>query len=115
VDVEAIWQLEHLPQGGDPGSDGHDDLLDVNGSGARMHALDRARVVAIEAEDLDAVDDRRAGGSCLRREAVHRLLVEGEAAGVLVQADRQPVRAPVGVQAAHMTEDGLLADVQLEG
>ena len=59
------------------------------------------------------VADLGAGLLRLRGQAQHRLLVEGEPAGALVQADGQAGGAPVAVQRAHVLGDLLLADVQL--
>jgi hypothetical protein len=49
----------------------------------------------------------------LRGESEHRFLVEGEPAGVLVQAHGQARRAPVAVERAHVRRDRLLAHVQI--
>jgi hypothetical protein len=57
----------------------------------------------------------RIGAARLLGQAEHRLLVEREAARVLVEADGQARRAPVRVQAAHVALDGLGAQVQLAG
>ena len=79
---------------------------------ARRDARDRAGAVALEAGDLDAFGDLRARGARLVGQSEHRLLVEREAAAVLVQADGQAVRAPVGVERAHVRGDLRLAGDQ---
>ena len=113
--VEVVGEPEHLPERRDPRADGDDDLLDVDGAFVGVDSCCRPGAVEVESGDLDACFDASAGGAGLVGEAEHRLAVERVAAGVLVQADGQAGRAPVGVQAAHVRLDVLLADDQLGG
>ena len=68
-----------------------------------------------EAGDLDALEDGCAGRPSLVGQTEHRLAVEGEAAGALVQAGRQPLRAPVAEHAPHVGRHLVLAGVELRG
>ena len=112
VDVERRRQPEHLPDLGDPRADRDDDLLDRDVARARAHARHRPGAVELEAEHLDALGDPGARGARLARQPEHRLAVEREAAGVLVQADREPGRPPVGIERAHVLADRALADAR---
>ena len=113
VDVEPVGQVEHRPQLRHPRPDGDHDLLDGDVAGARVHDGHGARAVALEAGDLDALDDLGARRARLVGQPEHRLPVEREAAAVLVQADGQALGAPVGVEPAHVRGDGGLAGDQL--
>ena len=72
-------------------------------------AGDRARAVAVEPGHGDALDDPDALRARLVGDAVHRVDVEGEAAAVLVQDDRDPLRPPVREEPAHVGRAGRLA------
>ena len=76
-------------------------------------AVTAPELVELEPGDLHALLDLGAGGARLRGEPEHRVAVEREAAGLLVQADAQPGRAPVGEQLAHVRRHLGLAEDQL--
>ena len=113
VHVEPGGQVEHRPQARDPGPDGDHDLLGDDVAGARVDGRHRAGAVALEARHLDAGHELRAGQLRLAGEPVHRLAVEREPAAMLVQAGREPLRAPVGIERAHVRGDLGLAGDQL--
>ena len=110
-----VGQAEHLPERCDPRADCDDDLLDLDRAFVGVDFLRRAGAVEFEAGDFHTRLDPGAGGTGLAGEALDRLTVERVAAGVLVQADGQPGRAPVGVQRAHVRFDVLLSEEQLGG
>ena len=60
--------------------------------------------------DLDAGEDPHALGSALAGEPIDRVDVEGEPTLVLVEADGDTLRPPVGKQRLHVRVDLLLAD-----
>ena len=88
ADVDPSRQAEQRPDGGDPRADRDHDVFGVDRPVARVDGGDRARVVEVEPGDFDAGADLGAGLLRLGGEAFHRLAVEREPAGVLVQADR---------------------------
>ena len=102
-----------LPDPGDPRPDRHHHLARLDRPRARPHPGDRARAVHLEAGDLHALLDRRAGGARLGRQAVHGVLVERKAALALMQAHAQPGSAPVTEERAHVGAHLGLAQDQL--
>ena len=112
-DVEPRRQAEHVPQLRDPRPDGDDHVLDGDRAAVGGHGRHGAGAVELEAGDLDARGDPRAGALGLVGQAVHGLAVEGEAAGTLVEAYGESGRPPVGVERAHVRGDLGLAGDQL--
>ena len=98
VHVERRGQVEQPPELADPGADRDDDLVDGDLARARRDRRHGPAPVELEARDLDAFGDARARVARQAGEPVHRLLVEREPPAMLVQADLEPGRPPVGVE-----------------
>ena len=100
--LEPAREAEQPPDLRHPRAHRHDHLLDVDRALARLHAPDGAGVVELEAGHLHALGDLGARDERLLRQALDRLPVEREAAAVLVEADAEAGRAPVGEERAHV-------------
>ena len=113
VDVDRHGQAEEAPEalGPRPGGD-HDLLADRQTSFVGLDGAHRVVVGDLEPAHLDARKDPDAGRLALVGETLHGLEVEGEAALVLVEADRDSPGAPVREQRLHVRVDLRLADEQ---
>ncbi len=102
-DVDRVGLTEERPEPGRPRARrDHDLLADLDRAVARLDGGDRVVAAEAEARDLGVREDRHTFPEALVAQPEDGVDVEGEPALVLVQADRDSLRAPVGEEPLHV-------------